>query len=266
VPGVRGSPPAASRHTPPARAGPPRSQSVVGEDTALRVAPELADLTGLGLLLAQTGGGEPSAKRCQGGGKETRGPMRMPTQRGLTSQKDRPNRRKTDGRKSPCPRPLRLTRTEGCRVTNERFLNAYHNASTAPSPDTPADLASFVLAADPVLVEAAELARVLTRAHQGAATQLIGEGGLTPESTSPSRRSTPRGPSTERRPREPVSTPTRTRSTGRSGSRTRSCAPTRGGGTSARRSITINLCEVGWPSPSSVRRRDLRVHPGLRPA
>jgi GAF domain-containing protein len=61
-------------------------------------------------------------------------------------------------------------------MTNERFLNAYHNASTAPSPDTPADLASFMLAADPVLVEAAELARVLTRAHQGAATQLIGEG------------------------------------------------------------------------------------------
>ena len=61
-------------------------------------------------------------------------------------------------------------------MTSERFLNAYHNASTAPSPDTPADLASFMLAADPVLVEAAELARVLARAHQGAATQLIGEG------------------------------------------------------------------------------------------
>jgi hypothetical protein len=33
-----------------------------------------------------------------------------------------------------------------------------------------------MLAADPVFVEAAELARVLARAHQGAATQLIGEG------------------------------------------------------------------------------------------
>jgi GAF domain-containing protein len=33
-----------------------------------------------------------------------------------------------------------------------------------------------MLAADPVLVEAAELARVLARAHQGAAVQLIGEG------------------------------------------------------------------------------------------
>jgi GAF domain-containing protein len=61
-------------------------------------------------------------------------------------------------------------------MTTERFLNAYHNASTAPSPDVSADLASFMLAADPVLTEAAELARILARAHQGAATQLIGEG------------------------------------------------------------------------------------------
>jgi GAF domain-containing protein len=61
-------------------------------------------------------------------------------------------------------------------MTTERFLNTYHNASTAPGPDVPADLASFMLAADPVLAEAAELARILARAHQGAATQLIGEG------------------------------------------------------------------------------------------
>jgi GAF domain-containing protein len=61
-------------------------------------------------------------------------------------------------------------------MATERFLNTYHNASTAPSPDVPADLASFMLAADPVLAEAAELARVLARAHQGAAAQLIGEG------------------------------------------------------------------------------------------
>jgi GAF domain-containing protein len=33
-----------------------------------------------------------------------------------------------------------------------------------------------MLAVDPVLLQAAELARVLARAHQGAATQLIGEG------------------------------------------------------------------------------------------
>jgi GAF domain-containing protein len=61
-------------------------------------------------------------------------------------------------------------------MTSERFLNTYHNASTAPSPDVPADLAGFMLAADPVLAEAAELARILARAHQGAAAQLIGEG------------------------------------------------------------------------------------------
>ncbi len=61
-------------------------------------------------------------------------------------------------------------------MNSDRFLNAYHNASTAPTVDLPADLASFMLAVDPVLADAAELARVLVRAHQGAATQLIGEG------------------------------------------------------------------------------------------
>jgi len=60
-------------------------------------------------------------------------------------------------------------------MDDERFLNSYHNASTPPGPDVPADLAGFMLAADPVLGEAAELSRVLARAHQGAATQLIGE-------------------------------------------------------------------------------------------
>jgi GAF domain-containing protein len=59
---------------------------------------------------------------------------------------------------------------------DEQFLNSYHNASTPPDPDVPADLAGFMLAADPVLAQAAELARVLARAHQGAAAQLIGEG------------------------------------------------------------------------------------------
>ncbi len=61
-------------------------------------------------------------------------------------------------------------------MTTEPFLNRYHNASTPPSSDVPPELASFMLAADPVLAEAAELARVLAQAHQGAATQLIGEG------------------------------------------------------------------------------------------
>ena len=60
-------------------------------------------------------------------------------------------------------------------MDDERFLNSYHNASTPPGPDVPADLAGFMLAADPVLGQAAELSRVLARAHQGAATQLIGE-------------------------------------------------------------------------------------------
>ena len=61
-------------------------------------------------------------------------------------------------------------------MTNDRFLNTYRNASARPSADLPADLTSFMLAVDPVLADAAELARVLARAHQGAATQLIGEG------------------------------------------------------------------------------------------
>ena len=61
-------------------------------------------------------------------------------------------------------------------MSDERFLNSYHNASTPPGPDVPAELAAFMLAVDPVLIQAAELARVLARAHQGAATQLIGDG------------------------------------------------------------------------------------------
>ena len=60
-------------------------------------------------------------------------------------------------------------------VSAERFLNSCHNASTPPGPDVPAELAAFMLAVDPVLAQAAELARVLARAHQGAATHLIGE-------------------------------------------------------------------------------------------
>jgi GAF domain-containing protein len=61
-------------------------------------------------------------------------------------------------------------------MDDEPFLNSYHNASTPPDPDLPAALAGFMLTADPVLAQAAELARVLARAHQGAAAQLIGEG------------------------------------------------------------------------------------------
>ena len=68
------------------------------------------------------------------------------------------------------PRPALHT------VSMERFLNSYHNASTPPGPGVPLQLAAFMLAVDPVLVQAAELTRVLARAHQGAATQLVGEG------------------------------------------------------------------------------------------
>jgi GAF domain-containing protein len=60
-------------------------------------------------------------------------------------------------------------------MDDEQFLNSYHNAGTPPGPDVPADLAGFMVAADPVLAQGAELARVLARAHQGAATHLIGE-------------------------------------------------------------------------------------------
>ena len=56
------------------------------------------------------------------------------------------------------------------------FLNTYHNASTPPPAEVPADLAGFMAAADGVLAHAAELARVVAQAHQGAATQLIGDG------------------------------------------------------------------------------------------
>jgi GAF domain-containing protein len=61
-------------------------------------------------------------------------------------------------------------------MTSESFLNTYHNASTEPSEDVAPELARFMVAADPVLADTAELARVLARAHQGAATQVIGDG------------------------------------------------------------------------------------------
>jgi hypothetical protein len=60
-------------------------------------------------------------------------------------------------------------------MTAERVLNSYRNASPPPSPELRGDLARFMVAADPILAEAAELARVVACAHQAAATQLIGE-------------------------------------------------------------------------------------------
>jgi GAF domain-containing protein len=61
-------------------------------------------------------------------------------------------------------------------MTDEIFLNSYHNACPPPSPDAPREQARFMVAADPVLAQAAELARVITRSHQGAAVQLVVEG------------------------------------------------------------------------------------------
>lgn len=58
----------------------------------------------------------------------------------------------------------------------DRFVNTHHNASTPPPADVPADLAAFMVAIDPILASTAELARVVAYAHQGACTQLIGEG------------------------------------------------------------------------------------------
>lgn len=60
-------------------------------------------------------------------------------------------------------------------MDDKPLLNTYHNGSTAPDADVPAELAAFMVAADPVLANAAELTRVVTHAHQGAATQLIDE-------------------------------------------------------------------------------------------
>jgi GAF domain-containing protein len=65
-----------------------------------------------------------------------------------------------------------VTRLSG---DDERFLNSYHNASTPPPSDVPAEVAAFMVAADGVLAQAAELARVVTRSHQGAATHVLGD-------------------------------------------------------------------------------------------
>jgi hypothetical protein len=48
--------------------------------------------------------------------------------------------------------------------TTSASLNSYHNASAPPDPDVPAELAGFMLAADPVPGQAVDLARMLARA------------------------------------------------------------------------------------------------------
>lgn len=57
---------------------------------------------------------------------------------------------------------------------NDPSINTYHNASTPPKPEEKPELSAFNNAVDGVLAHAAELARVVANAHQGAATQLVG--------------------------------------------------------------------------------------------
>src|SRR5215469_14206706 len=52
-------------------------------------------------------------------------------------------------------------------------VNIYHNRRTPPKPDERSEMVAFYNVADPVLALAAELARVVTQAHQGAATQMV---------------------------------------------------------------------------------------------
>jgi GAF domain-containing protein len=52
-------------------------------------------------------------------------------------------------------------------------VNTYHNVRTPPRPGEQPEMVAFYNAADPVLALAAELARVVTGAHQGAATQMV---------------------------------------------------------------------------------------------
>ncbi len=55
----------------------------------------------------------------------------------------------------------------------EAFTNTYHNMRTPPKPTERKEFVAFYNAADPVLARAAELARVVTHAHQSAIAQMI---------------------------------------------------------------------------------------------
>ena len=57
---------------------------------------------------------------------------------------------------------------------HEQTGNVYHNARTEGQASEPAEMKRFLDATDGVLAQAAELARVVTSAHQGAATQMMG--------------------------------------------------------------------------------------------
>jgi hypothetical protein len=63
-------------------------------------------------------------------------------------------------------------------MKDDVFLNSYQNASTPPAPDMAPDRASFMIAVDPVLAQAAELARVVTRAHQTPPSNWLARAGL----------------------------------------------------------------------------------------
>lgn len=54
------------------------------------------------------------------------------------------------------------------------YINTYHNARTEAQPTEHPEMKRFLDATDGVLAQAAELARVVASAHQGAATQMIG--------------------------------------------------------------------------------------------
>jgi GAF domain-containing protein len=56
---------------------------------------------------------------------------------------------------------------------SQAFANTYHNMRTPPKSGERPEMVAFYNAADPVLALAAELARVVTQAHQGAATQMV---------------------------------------------------------------------------------------------
>lgn len=56
---------------------------------------------------------------------------------------------------------------------SEAFINTYHNMRTPPKSSERKEFVAFYNAADPVLARAAELARVVTHAHQSAIAQMI---------------------------------------------------------------------------------------------
>src|SRR5215472_2323957 len=79
--------------------------------------------------------------------------------------------RSTDGCSAP-----RSSLIGGLFMTHphEQTGNVYHNARTEVQASEPPEMKRFLDATDGVLAQAAELARVVAPAHQGAAAQMIG--------------------------------------------------------------------------------------------